>query len=643
LATKYFILVLLFCCITLLPGLAQTLHTTSNKALQAYNTGNQSYKFLDLRNAEKYLLEAINIDKNFYEAYMVLGEMFSKQRRFAESAEFYGKAVRIDSLFFKPVFFPLANAEMMSGKYADALIHYNVYLVQPGISEKNRAEALKRIEDCKFAVEAIKNPVPFNPVNLGDSVNTADDEYWPSITADGQTLMFTRQQVTGRSAPKTQEDFYTSHLNNDTWRKAVNSGYPLNTAQNEGAQTISSDGRYMYFTACERADSYGRCDIYYSEFEGNSWSVPRNIGPPVNTRAWESQPSISANGRMLFFSSNRPGGIGGYDIWYSLLKSVGKWSEPVNLGKMINSPDDEMSPFIHFDGRTLYFSSNGKVGMGGFDIYFSKMKEDTTWTEPQNLGYPLNTYNDEMGLIIDAIGQKAYYSSKRDDIRGKDIYSFSVYESARPDPVSYFKGRVYDKGTGKLLKAGYELVNLKTGNIVVSNLTDITGTFLICLPPGYNYGLNVNKEGYLFYSDNFMLEGIHTVSEPLIKRIELSRVGVGEKIMLSNVFYEFDSWKIKNESYSELDKLARLLSDNKYITVEIGGYTDDIGTEAYNLDLSEKRAKSVMDYLIGKGIKANRLAYKGYGAASPIGSNITNDGRKLNRRTEIKVIGSSEK
>jgi flagellar motor protein MotB len=643
LATKYFILVLLFCCITLLPGLAQTLHTTSNKALQAYNTGNQSYKFLDLRNAEKYLLEAIKIDKNFYEAYMVLGEMFSKQRRFAESAEFYGKAVRIDSLFFKPVFFPLANAEMMSGKYADALIHYNVYLVQPGISEKNRAEALKRIEDCKFAVEAIKNPVPFNPVNLGDSVNTADDEYWPSITADGQTLMFTRQQVTGRSAPKTQEDFYTSHLNNDTWSKAVNSGYPLNTAQNEGAQTISSDGRYMYFTACERTDSYGRCDIYYSEFEGNSWSVPRNIGPPVNTRAWESQPSISANGRMLFFSSNRPGGIGGYDIWYSLLKSVGKWSEPVNLGKMINSPDDEMSPFIHFDGRTLYFSSNGKVGMGGFDIYFSKMKEDTTWTEPQNLGYPLNTYNDEMGLIIDAIGQKAYYSSKRDDIRGKDIYSFSVYESARPDPVSYFKGRVYDKGTGKLLKAGYELVNLKTGNIVVSNLTDITGTFLICLPPGYNYGLNVNKEGYLFYSDNFMLEGIHTVSEPLIKRIELSRVGVGEKLMLSNVFYEFDSWKIKNESYSELDKLARLLSDNKYITVEIGGYTDDIGTEAYNLDLSEKRAKSVMDYLIGKGIKANRLAYKGYGAASPIGSNITNDGRKLNRRTEIKVIGSSEK
>ena len=502
---------------------------------------------------------------------------------------------------------------------------------------------MKSIENCKFAVEALKNPVPFTPVNLGDSVNTTDDEYWPSITADGQTLMFTRQVSTGRSVPKTQEDFYISHLENGKWRKAVNAGYPLNTSQNEGAQTISSDGRFMYFTACDRPDGVGKCDIYYSSFDGKNWSVPFNIGPPVNTRAWESQPSISANGRMLFFASNRPGGFGGMDLWYSILNDDGKWSIPVNLGKTINTPGDEMSPFIHFDGRTLYFSSNGRVGMGGFDIYITRMNDDTTWTEPQNLGYPINTYNDEMGLIIDASGQKAYFSSKRDDIHGKDIYSFSVYESIRPDPVSYFKGKVYEKGTGKLLRATYELVNLITGHIVVSNTTDNAGTFLVCLPPDHNYGLNVSKPGYLFYSDNFMLQGIHSATEPFIKRIDLSPVRAGEKLVLTNVFYEFDSWKITKESYPELNKLAMLLSDNKDVTIEIDGFTDAIGTDAYNLDLSEKRARSVMNYLVVKGIRAERLRYKGFGATSPIGDNVTYDGRKLNRRTEIRIISSSVK
>jgi flagellar motor protein MotB len=640
---KIFILLFLLLIISCNSGFAQNLHTTSNRALKAYNDGKQSYDFLDVKNAEKFLKEAIAVDKKFYEAYVVLGEMMTKLRRFSESADYYSKAVKLDSLFYRPVFFPLANAEMMSGKYADALIHYNVYLVQPGISEKNKALTLKSIEDCKFAVEALKKPVPFSPVNLGDSVNTSDDEYWPSITADGQTLMFTRQQSTGRAMPKTQEDFYVSHLDEDTWKKAVNAGYPLNTTQNEGAQTISSDGRYMYFTACDKPEGQGKCDIYYSSFDGNNWSMPFNIGPPVNTRAWESQPSISANGRMLFFTSNRPGGLGGMDLWYSIQNEERTWGLPVNLGKTINTSGDEMSPFIHFDGRTLYFSSNGRIGMGGFDIYFTKMNDDTTWTEPQNLGYPINTYNDEMGLIIDASGQKAYFSSKRDNIRGKDIYSFSVYESVRPDPVSYFKGRVYEKGTGKLLKASYELVNLTTGHIVVSDITDVSGTFLVCLPSDHNYGLNVSKDGYLFYSDNFMLEGIHSSTEPFIKRIDLSPVRVGEKLMLSNVFYEFDSWKIKKESYSELNTLARLLSYNKNIIVEIGGYTDSIGTDAYNLNLSEKRAISVMDYLVGKGIIADRLGYKGFGAASPIGNNVTNDGRKLNRRTEIKITGSSKR
>jgi len=288
----------------------------------------------------------------------------------------------------------------------------------------------------------------------------------------------------------------------------------------------------------------------------------------------------------------------------------------------------------------LYFSSNGRVGMGGFDIFYTKMKDDTTWSEPLNLGYPINTYNDELGLIIDAGGQNAYFSSVRDERKGKDIFSFSLYESARPDPVSYFRGRVFDSETGKLLKAEYELIKLSNGQVLASSTTDLSGSFLVCLPEGFNYGLNVSKPGYLFYSDNFMLEGIHSASEPFIKRILLNPIKVGGILQLANVFYEFDSWELKKESVNELNKLYKLLSENIKITVEIGGYTDSIGTTSYNQKLSERRAISVVNYLINKGINKDRLTYKGYGAASPLGNNITDNGRRLNRRTEVKVIGS---
>ncbi len=435
-----------------------------------------------------------------------------------------------------------------------------------------------------------------------------------------------------------QEDFYISYLSNGVWKTAVNAGAPLNTSQNEGAQSLSSDGNYMYFTACERPGGLGSCDIFFSALNNGKWSLPVNLGSPVNTKYWEVQPSINAAGKMLFFSSNRPGGIGGKDLWYSVYKSNKKWSTPKNLGNTINTTGDEMSPFIHFDGKTLYFSSDGRPGMGGLDIYFSRMLEDSTWTEPKNLGYPINTYNDEMGLTIESDGQKAYFSSKRDEQGGKNIYSFRLYEAVQPDPVSYLKGKVTDKETGQMLIAEYELINLSTGKSVINNLTDGNGNFLVCLPSGNNYGLNVSKDGYLFYSENFMLEGQHTAMEPYLKKIMLSPFRVGEKMLLANVFFEVDSWQLKKESLAELNKLSALLKDNKELKVEIGGYTDATGTNEHNLSLSEKRALTVVNFLVENGIQSDRLKYKGYGNASPVGDNITSEGRKLNRRTEVQII-----
>jgi len=625
---------------------SQKYHTTSSKALKAYKLGQTAFDYIDYESAERFFNQAILSDNEFFEVYVMLGELMEKQKRYNEAAVNYQKAVRIDSLAWPQVYFALANSELLSGDYTRALVHYNVYLDQKNTLEKNRERALRNIKNCEFAIEAVKNPVPFNPVSVGNGINTSDDEYWPSITVDGQTLMFTRQSKTGKSYQGrndySQEDFYISYLKDKKWQNAVNAGAPLNSSQNEGAQSLSSDGTYMYFTACERPGGLGSCDIFFSALTNGKWSIPVNLGSPVNTRYWETQPSIDATGNMLFFSSNRPGGSGGNDIWYSVYRQNGKWSTPKNLGKNINTSGDEISPFIHFDGKTLYFSSDGRPGMGGQDIYFSRMEDDTTWSEPVNLGYPINTFNDEMGLTIESGGQLAYFSSRRDAGEGKNIYTFQLYDAVRPDPVAYLKGKVTDRMTGKMLLADYELVNLSTGKTIVSNFTDDNGNFLVCLPSGYNYGLNVSKKGYLFYSENFMFEGKHSAMEPYIKKILLSPFRVGEKMLLSNVFYEIDSWQLRKESQTELNKLCNLMKDNKQMKVEISGYTDATGTEEHNLQLSEKRALSVVDYLVANGVPANRLSYKGYGNKSPVGDNITSEGRKLNRRTEVKITEYSE-
>ena len=619
----------------------QGFHTSSNKAMKFYNEGVADFDQLYFEAAESNFKEAIRLDPGFLEAHMMLGELYFKQKKYPEASSGYRSAVKIDSLYYRPVYFSLATAEMMSGDYSSALIHFKVYLAQSGISEKNKANAIKNLKNCEFAIEALKNPVVFNPVNAGTGINTNDDEYWPSITADGQTMIFTRQAaINGNSSYERlpQEDFFISAKSDDTWNKAINAGSPLNTPQNEGAQTLASNGNYMFFTACDRAGALGSCDIYFSAFTEGRWSQPFNLRTPVNSAYWESQPSISADGKILFFTSSRPGGFGGKDIYYSVLDSNSNWTSPVNMGLEINTEGDDMSPFIHFDGKTLYFSSDGRPGMGGFDMYMTRMSKDSTWSEPQNLGYPINTYNDEMGLIIESDGRKAYFSSVREKSKGKDIFYFNLDESLRPNPVSYLKGRVFDKETGGAIRAEYELINLSTNSITIKSTTDSRGNFLVCLPSGYNYGLNVSKPGYLFHSENFLFEGIHSVAEPFIKRIILNPIKVGEKMLLTNVFYETDSWQIKNESLSELKNLVELLNDNMDLIMEIGGHTDSTGSSEHNRLLSEKRALSVVNFLIEKGINSSRLKYKGYGNTMPVGDNDTPEGRQLNRRTEGKII-----
>jgi outer membrane protein OmpA-like peptidoglycan-associated protein/outer membrane protein assembly factor BamD (BamD/ComL family) len=618
----------------------QNYHTRSNRAVKYYDLGKRDYDLLYFDRAERNLLEAVTADAGFYEAQILLGQLYSDMQEWEKSVIHYRKAISIDSLNFIPALYSLGRAEMRTGRYLPAKSHLEAYLLQPKTTAKLRADAEKMVANCLFALSFPQSQYQADPKSVGDSVNTELDEYWPSVTGDGMELIFTREvKRAGGYGRDRQEDFYVSKWTKGSyWGTAHNAGAPLNTAGNEGAQSISSDGRSMYFTACDRNDGQGRCDIYYSTYDGARWSPGVNLGPPVNTVYWESQPSISPDGKMLFFVSNRPGGIGGMDIWYSVMDSDGKWGRPVNPGKIINTAGDEFSPFIYFNGRTLYFSSNGRPSFGGHDIYSTTLKPDSTWTEPQNLGPAVNTPADETGLIIESSGKRAFFSSVRENSKGKDIFYIDLPESVQPEPVSYFKGTVIDKADGKALKAKYELTDLTNRKIMIASSTDNEGNFFVCLPSGFRYGLNVTSDGYMMFSENFDFEEGYTSAEPYRKTIGLNRVRKGEFMRMYNVFYNTDSWELLDESRPELENLLEFLTINSTVVVEIGGHTDSDGTDEHNLVLSERRANSVKDWLIKKGISSGRIYTHGYGESSPVADNLTPAGKKLNRRTEITIL-----
>lgn len=621
--------------------MSQELHTRNNRALRAYTDGKEAYNFVNYSQAEKYLKEATEKDNDFIEAFLLLAELYKDMKRYDESAQAYDRVQEIDSLFFVPAMFSGGEVHFLRGDYHRSLEYFHSFLRQKGQQPNLRLEAEAYIRNALFASDAVNNPVPFNPVSLGDSVNTLFDEYWPAITIDGELLMFTRQISSNDrriGSAALQEDFYYTVMGDSGWQKAVNIGAPLNTPGNEGALTLSVGGQFIYYTACNRPDGTGGCDIYYSYRGSRGWSRGMNPGAPLNSAYWESQPSLSSDGQTLFFVSNRPGGEGGMDIWVSRMSAEGTWGEPENAGNIINTPGDEMSPFIHFDNRTLYFSSDGRPCMGGLDIFRSEYKPGRGWSEPVNLGYPINTQFDEMGLVINSAGNLAYYSSTVNRQQGRDIFSFELPEEIRPDPVSYIEGTVTDSQTGMRLQASYELINLSNRQTAIKSVTDTRGNFLLPLPSGINYGLNVMCDGYLFYSEHFMLEGEHPVSQPYAKDIKLNRIREGESMSLYNVFFNTDSWELLDESVSELSRLYDLLVSNPDIVIEIGGHTDSSGSDEHNLWLSGQRALAVSDFLTRRGIEASRLKTKGYGEAMPVADNSSEEGMRRNRRTDITII-----
>lgn len=638
---SFFIQMVLFPLIVFSQG--EELTTQSKKARKYYETGELLYKQENLAGAKLNFQSAIDADPSFFEAYMLLGEIQEQEKNDSAAVSTYKMAVAIDPNRYPAAFSFMADIEFRNGWYEGASEHYKQYLGSGSAHGAARVRAEKNLPDCEFAIEAMKNPVPFNPVNLGPNINTALNEYFPCLTADNQTLLFTRLLKDPRSPSGRQEDFFVSRYDS-VWNPATGLGLPINTTYNEGAPTLSADGNILIFTACENVDGYGndregfgRCDLFVSKRSGSDWQVPYNLGMPVNSKVWESQPSFSSDGRTLYFVSNRDNN---YDIWYSAVNDSGVWCEPIKLNANINTEGYEGSVFIHPDNQTLYFSSSGHTGMGSLDIFISRRDSTGNWGLPQNLGYPINSYKDDNSIMISAGGELAMFASDRKDgFGGLDLYAFDLYEEVRPQVVSYMKGRVFDRESGENLEARFELTNLKTGIVAIESFSNkSSGEFLVCLPANNDYALTVSRDGYLFFSENFSLTNENSSTDPVLKDVPLEPLKTGAKVVMKNIFFETNQYELIEKSRIELNKLIILLEKNPLLRIEIGGHTDNVGSHEYNVTLSQNRAKSVKEYLIANKIEASRITYKGYAETQPVDSNETEEGRANNRRTEFKVI-----
>ncbi|MER3470088.1 MAG: flagellar motor protein MotB [Chitinophagaceae bacterium] len=605
------------------------------KALALYDKALEKAEGDQYTEAISLLQQAIQQDPNYIEAYLSLAGLYGTIKNRAKSVETFEKAFAIDSTYTVGFKLPYAINLAGTGQFEKALTVINSYLAQPNLNPNSRKAAEYRKKSFEFAVDFAKNHPAnnyvFAPQNLGDSINTRSLEYFPSMPIDGSKLIFTRR------IGHLRDDFFVSEKKKDNWGYAVPLFPDNDQPQNQGALQISQDGTQLVFAADKGRQGYGGYDIYTCYFTADGLTEPLNMGGKINSEFWDSQPCLSPDKRDLYFVSNRPGGYGGSDIYVSHLVN-GKWSEPENLGPEINTAGDENSPFIHADNQTLYFASNGLTGYGDQDLFLAHRTVNGSWGKPENLGYPINTIDNEGTLFIAADAKTAYYASDRTDTKGgMDIYSFELPERARPFKTLWVKGKVFDNKTKKGLPSAVELIDLATKQTISKVQTDETGNYLVTLPVGKDYAFNVARQGYLFYSDNYSLKG-KSSDVTYQKDIPLQPIEVNASIILRNIFFDVNKFELKPESQIELDRLTDLLQQNPTVKMQIEGHTDNVGSQANNQKLSENRAKSVVNYLVGKGIAANRLTAKGYGETKPVADNKTEEGRAQNRRTEVKIV-----
>lgn len=616
--------------------------STNKKAQKLYDDALLKLQARQFEVAKTLFEAATQKDNCFVDAHYQLGILYKQYERNTEKIKFHYQQV----LTCNP-HFPVASVHRVLGEtflHDGNYILAKKYLTSYLLFEKEPIQYIEKskilLAHCDYALANISNKVDINVKKLSNKVNNHKSQYFPVSTADQQSLVFTIRDFIGFQE---YEDIYVSKKVNGEWGQAQSISDNINSAKyNEGTCSISADGRTLAFAICGGPNRIDKdCDLYISYKNGDVWSVPANMGENVNSPAWDSQPSLSGDGKTIYFSSKRKGGFGEEDIWVTQADIFGNWSLPMNMGDLINSKGREVAPFIHPSLTTLYFSSDYHPGFGSFDLFVS-YRDSVNWGEPKNLGFPINTHLDESAIFITSDCKKAYFSAEEQSVKNLDryvLYEFDMPKSAACQNVStYVEGKTYDNYSKKLISASVEVVNLKT-NKTESFLTsdNMDGTYLAILNENSMYGLYATKSGYLYKSHSFSFKDLLSF-DPINMDIYLDPIKKGSSITLNNIFFATGKYELENGSQTELDKLIFFLNQNVDLKVEISGHTDNVGLKANNVLLSSKRAQSVLNYLVDKGIDEVRIIAKGYGDLQPKATNDSDANKQLNRRIECKIL-----
>jgi len=595
------------------------------------------------------ILRALN-DKEEYPIvnyYLALTYIYKPDNNFTLAEQYLKKVIDACPDDIPEAYFHLGKLAYTTNQKCDAINYFKKFLTYQGDFDTLFAEAKMLMKWSEEICKLINNPVPFNP-KLVKGISSQLDDYLVSLSPDNEIAYYTRKtkdyQISGyKSEPAFQEKFYFSYrISDNVFDNGKEMPYPFNRNENEGGATITGNNKELIYTVCKMVTSprqYYNCDLYSSKNIKGYWTDIVPLERVNRPDTWESMPSVTADGKELYFVSNRSGGVGGYDIYKSIKDENGEWSEPINIKKPINTSGDEKSPFIHTDTRTLYFSSNGRPGIGGYDIYYVKINDNNEKTEVKNIGYPINTENDEVGFIVSIDGKYGYFSSnniKNESLGGMDFYYFSLYNEAKPEEVILVKGNLKSEDTTKPIKATVQIKSLESKRVTFIPV-DEDGDYVASLLKNEDYLLTIKGEDIVYQSTYVAAKD--SITAPVIKlEMEVQPIEVGMHYRLHNIYFAFNSADILSSSQKVLDEFIVFLNDHPTMTISIEGHTDNVGSDEFNLILSENRAKAVYNYLVNNGIDANRLQYKGFGETAPIATNETEEGRAMNRRTEFVIL-----
>ncbi len=613
----------MLCCANIVLG-------QTKQAAESYEAGLSALNNNDVQKAIQLFKLAASKDSQYADPAIALFQVYHDQKNFQSAIDYFNEIKKRDSAASMPFLVKQGVALASLGRYDAAYELMTPYFQNNSWPNYLKEKANEFYAICQFAMSQ-KTAPEISIQNMGDSINSPASEYFPAVSIQDSLFLFMRRLNLSR------EDFYTSSMGVHGFSAAMPLSDTLNFAAKKGSMSLSADLQTLYYAADYAEQGYGRYDIYKVQRSAWGWSKPKNLGQRINSDFWDSAPSISPDGNSIYFASNRPDGYGGIDIYVSFKNEKGYWEEAINLGPSINTKGDDQTPFIHADNQSLYFSSNGRLGFGGSDIYVARKKIDGSWTTPINLGYPINTYDNEGSIAVASNGTTAYIASDRSDSRGElDIYKITLAENTRAYKTWYIKGQIVDAKTKKSIAAELQIVDPASGYPMMEMQIDSMGQFLLALPYFDSLGLKINSPGHDYLSSILPIDSVKSMAG---KTFDFALTPI-EKIFtktFNQVYFETNAAVLQAISSVELDALVRYLKTTMNAQILIEGHTDNTGTATQNNLLSIQRANAIGDYLVQKGIAANRIQRKGLGSSMPIADNKTVAGRAKNRRTNFTI------